>query len=315
LAVAGASTERPTDAGTIADHHARRKPLLPAGAILRERRWDVDTILLTNEEALRSAAFFGTLTLLAFWEAAAPCRRPTGPTAARWFGNLTLGVLTTLVLRWVFPILTVGMAVLAAERDWGLLNGLGTPVWLELVVSMIVLDLVFYVNHRLFHTVRVLWRVHEVHHADVDFDITTSLRFHPLEGVTVTTINILVVLALGLPAVGVLAYEVLVSSTSLFTHGNVSLPVTVDRRLRRFVVTPDMHRVHHSSLAIEGNKNFASILSLWDHLFGSYCAHPMGGHEAMTIGIPTIRDARSRAISWMLAHPFSRRAGAMLRTD
>jgi sterol desaturase/sphingolipid hydroxylase (fatty acid hydroxylase superfamily) len=112
-----------------------------------------------------------------------------------------------------------------------------------------------------------------------------------------------------------LAYEVLVSSTSLFTHGNVSLPVTVDRCLRRFVVTPDMHRVHHSSLAVEGNKNFASILSLWDRLFGSYCAQPMGGHEAMTIGIPTIRDARSRAISWMLAHPFSRRAGAMLRTD
>jgi sterol desaturase/sphingolipid hydroxylase (fatty acid hydroxylase superfamily) len=275
----------------------------------------VDTLLLANEEALRSAAFFATLTLLAFWEAAAPCRSPTAPMASRWFANLTLGVLTTLVLRWMFPILTVGMGVLAAERGWGLLNSLGTPAWLSIAVSMILLDLVFYLNHRLFHTVRVLWRVHEVHHADVDYDITTSLRFHPLEGVIMVTSNILVVLALGLPAVGVLAYELLVSATSLFTHGNVSLPVTVDRRLRRLVVTPDMHRVHHSSLALEGNKNFSSILSVWDRLFGSYCAQPVGGHEAMTIGLPTIRDSRSRAIFWMLAHPFSRRAGAVFRTD
>jgi sterol desaturase/sphingolipid hydroxylase (fatty acid hydroxylase superfamily) len=274
----------------------------------------VDTVLLNHEQVIRSAAFFGSLMLLAFWEAAAPRRTSMGPIAARWFGNLVLGILGTVLVRWLFPLLTVGVALLASERGWGLLNNLNVPRWLSVAVSMIVLDVIFYIEHRLFHAVPVLWRFHQVHHADLEYDLTTSLRFHPLEYLAFNAINMAIVFALGLSAVAVLAFEALVSATSIFTHSNVCLPIALDRVLRRFVVTPDMHRVHHSALAVEGNRNFGSILPLWDHLFGTYRARPAAGHEAMTIGLTEFRDRRCRALSWMLMHPFSRRAGGLLRT-
>jgi sterol desaturase/sphingolipid hydroxylase (fatty acid hydroxylase superfamily) len=274
----------------------------------------MDTVIVSHEQVLRSAAFVGTLTLVAFWEAAAPRRVSTRPTAVRWIRNLALGVLSTLLPRWLFPILTVGTALLASERGWGLLNNVGVPTWLSIAVSMVVLDLIFYVEHRIFHSVPVLWRFHQVHHADLDLDLTTSLRLHPFESLAFTAINMAVVLTLGLPAAAVLAFETLVSATNLFTHGNVRLPSALDRVLRLVVVTPDMHRVHHSVLAVEGNKNFGSTLPIWDRLFNTYCAQPVASHEAMTIGLPEFRDPRSGALFRMLAHPFSRRAGGLLRS-
>jgi len=274
----------------------------------------VNTVLLSHEQVIRSVAFFGLLTLLAFWEAAAPRRTSTWPTAGRWLDNLALGVLSTLLLRSLSPILTVGAALLASERGWGLLNNVALPHWLSIAVSMVILDVISYFAHRVFHAVAVLWRFHQVHHADLDLDLSTGLRFHPLESFAFTAINITVVLILGLPAAAVLAFETLVSATNLFTHGNVRLPLALDRVLRLFVVTPDMHRVHHSVLAVEGNTNFGNTVPLWDRLFGTYCAQPLAGHEAMTIGLPEFRDPRSGALFWMLAHPFSRRAGGLLRS-
>jgi len=275
----------------------------------------MDTVLLSHEQVIRSVAFFGPLTLLAFWEAAAPRRTSTWPTAGRWLGNLALGVLSTLLLRWLSPILSVGAALLASERGWGLLNNVALPHWLSIAVSMVLLDVISYFAHRIFHAVAVLWRFHQVHHADLDLDLSTGLRFHPLESLAFAAINIAVVLMLGLPAAAVLAFETLVSATNLFTHGNVRLPFTLDRVLRLFVVTPDMHRVHHSVLAVEGNANFGNTVPLWDRLFGTYRAQPVAGHEAMTIGLPEFRDSRSGVLFWMLAHPFSRRAGAWSGAD
>jgi sterol desaturase/sphingolipid hydroxylase (fatty acid hydroxylase superfamily) len=269
----------------------------------------VDTALLSHEQTLRGTAFFGALVLLAFWEAAGPRRMSTRPTAIRWTGNQALGVLGTLLVRVLLPVLPIGIALLGSERGWGLLNRLEVPAWLSVGLTPIALDLTFYFEHRILHAVPVLWRFHQVHHADLDLDITTGLRFHPLEAVALTAVNMAIVLALGLPAAGVLVYEVLVSVANLFSHGNVELTIALDRVLRRLVVTPEMHRVHHSALAVEGNSNFGSMLPVWDRLFGTYRAEP-AAREAMTIGLTDFRDRRCRVLWWMLWHPFSRRAGA-----
>jgi len=260
--------------------------------------------IMVNEIAIRFGFFFGILVLMAIWELLAPRRALTASKTVRWFSNLGIVLLDTAVVRLVFPIMAVGMAHLGQEHDWGLLNNVEIPYWLAVVVGVVVFDLAIYLQHLMFHALPVLWRLHMMHHADPDFDVTTGLRFHPIEILLSMGIKVAVVATLGPPALAVLIFEVLLNATSMFNHGNIRIFPGIDRVLRLLVVTPDMHRVHHSVLPREGNKNFGFNLPWWDRLLGTYRDQPVAGHEGMTIGLTQFRDAKFLFLPWMLALPF-----------
>jgi sterol desaturase/sphingolipid hydroxylase (fatty acid hydroxylase superfamily) len=210
------------------------------------------------------------------------------------------------VVRVLFPASAVTLAVSVEERGWGLFGSTVVPYWAAIVVSVVVLDLAIYMQHVLFHAVPVLWRLHRMHHADLDFDLTTGTRFHPIEIALSMAIKFTVIMALGAPALAVLIFEVLLNATAMFNHANVRLPSRVDRLLRWCVVTPDMHRVHHSIIGRETNSNFGFNLPWWDRLFGTYREQPIHGHEQMTIGVPEFRDPAEQRIDRMLSQPFRR---------
>jgi sterol desaturase/sphingolipid hydroxylase (fatty acid hydroxylase superfamily) len=257
-----------------------------------------------HEPVIRLACFAGVLLLMALWEVLAPRRRLTVARPARWASNLALVALDTLLVRFLVPLGAVGLALLAAERGWGVLNNVSLPAWLAVFLSVVALDLVIYLQHVLFHAVPLLWRLHMVHHADLDFDATTGVRFHPLEILLSLGIKLGAVALLGAPALAVLLFEVLLNATALFNHGNVRLPRWLDRALRLVVVTPEMHRVHHSVIPRETNSNFGFNLPWWDWLFGTYRAQPAKGHEGMVIGLEQVRDERvADRLHWMLALP------------
>jgi sterol desaturase/sphingolipid hydroxylase (fatty acid hydroxylase superfamily) len=264
--------------------------------------------ILANEPLLRLAVFLSVLAAMAGWELAAPRRRQDIPRVLRWTNNLALVVVDTIILRLTFPILAVGLALIAQERGWGLFNALSLPPWLAVLLSILLLDLAIYLQHVLFHAVPGLWRLHRMHHADLEFDVTTGLRFHPVEIVLSMGIKLAVFAALGAPAVAVLLFEVLLNATALFNHANIRLPGGLDRVLRWFVVTPDMHRVHHSVIPSETNSNFGFNLPWWDRLLGTYRAQPKAGHDGMTIGIEQFRTPRDLWLDRMLVQPLRGRA-------
>ncbi len=259
--------------------------------------------LLAAEPQLRLAVFLGVLVVMVFWELAAPRRRQEIPRLIRWTNNLALVVVDTILLRLSFPILAVGLAILAESRGWGLFNIIGAPGWVAILVSVIVLDLVIYLQHVMFHAVPALWRLHRMHHADLEFDVTTGLRFHPVEILLSMGLKLAVVVALGPPAVAVLIFEVLLNATAMFNHSNIKLPTFMDRFLRLIVVTPDMHRVHHSIRPEETNSNFGFNLPWWDWLLGTYKAQPAAGHQEMSIGIEQFRTRRDLWLDRMLVQP------------
>ena len=259
--------------------------------------------LLATEPQLRLIVFLGVLVAMAVWELAAPRRRRKIPRVIRWTNNLGLVVIDTIVLRLSFPILAVGLAVIAQDRGWGLFNIIEAPGWFAVLVSIVILDLVIYLQHVMFHAVPALWRLHRMHHADLEFDVTTGLRFHPVEILLSMGIKLAMVMALGPPAVAVLIFEVLLNATAMFNHSNIRLPMLVDRFLRLIVVTPDMHRVHHSVIPEETNSNFGFNLPWWDKLLGTYKAQPKAGHEEMSIGIEQFRTTRDLWLDRMLVQP------------
>lgn len=269
--------------------------------------------VLAIEPGLRLSSFFGVLGAMAAWEWLAPRRALRLPRRTRWPANLAIVVLNSVVLRLVFPAAAVGMALFAQANGWGVLNHFGIPAWAALLAGIVLLDLAIYMQHVLFHAVPALWRVHRMHHADLDIDVTTGARFHPVEIALSMLIKFAAIAAFGVSPEGVLLFEVLLNATSMFNHGNVRIPERVERALRAIVVTPDMHRVHHSTERDETNSNFGFNLSLWDRLFGTYRAQPRSGHERMHVGIPEFRaPADCAALPGMLALPFraSKRRGA-----
>jgi sterol desaturase/sphingolipid hydroxylase (fatty acid hydroxylase superfamily) len=264
-----------------------------------------------GEAKIRLGFFFGIFALVAVFELLAPRRTLTTSKARRWFANLTIIGLNPLSVRLVFPILPVGMALLAEERQWGLFNNVDLPYWFEAALGVIVLDLSIYLQHVLHHAVPVLWRLHMVHHADLDFDVTTGLRFHPIEIVISMAIKIMTVAALGPPALAVLIFEVALNATSMFNHSNIRIPEKVDRILRLFIVTPDMHRVHHSVIIRETNSNYGFNLPWWDRLLGTYKDQPEKGHNGMTIGLSQFRNPKRLTLPWLLILPFVGDPGAV----
>ena len=238
-------------------------------------------------------------------EVLAPRRALTVSKAVRWVNNLGLVAFNTVLLRLLFPAAAVGMAVFATDHGWGLLNHFQVPFWLSVPGAVIAMDFVIWLQHVMVHAVPVLWRLHRVHHADLDYDLTTGARFHPIEIILSMLIKFATIMVLGPPAVAVILFEMVLNAMAMFNHGNVRLPLGLDRVLRWLVVTPDMHRVHHSVEDDEANSNFGFNLSGWDRLFGTYRDQPRGGHRGMTIGIHSYRQPRE--VSWLpglLALPF-----------
>jgi sterol desaturase/sphingolipid hydroxylase (fatty acid hydroxylase superfamily) len=266
-------------------------------------------VLFAYEPYIRLGAFSGVFVVMAIWELMVPRRKQPIGRGWRWPNNLGVVAVDTLLVRILFPVTAVGLALVAEERGFGLFNVIALPAWAGVMVSIVLLDLAIYLQHVLFHAVPALWRLHRMHHADLEFDVTTGLRFHPIEILLSMLIKFAVVGALGAPAVSVLIFEVLLNATSMFNHSNIRIPLGFDRILRWLVVTPDMHRVHHSILSRETNSNFGFNLPWWDRLFGTYRAQPAAGHDAMTIGIEQFRDSRELGLDRMLVQPFRGDAG------
>lgn len=265
--------------------------------------------LFAYEPLVRLGAFAGVFVVMAGWEVLTPRRPQTVGRNWRWPNNLGVLAVDALLVRVVLPTTTVGVALVAEAHGVGLFNMIALPVWASIIVSVMVLDLAIYLQHVLFHAVPALWRLHRMHHADLEVDVTTGLRFHPIEILLSTGIKLAVVTAVGAPAAAVLIFEALLNATSIFNHSNVRIPADIDRILRWFVVTPDMHRVHHSILRRETNSNFGFNLPWWDRLLGTYRAQPAAGHAAMTIGIEQFRDPRELGLDRMLLQPFRGEAG------
>jgi len=265
-----------------------------------------EEFLLANEKVIRMSFFFGMLVVIALWELAAPKRALTISKSVRWINNLGLVFFNTYILRVLFPAAAVGVAAFASEQGWGLFNYYSdVPFWFAVVASVVIMDFVIYVQHVMVHAIPVLWRLHRVHHADLDYDVTTGSRFHTLEIILSMLIKFATILLLGPSIVAVIIFEIMLNATAMFNHGNISLPKTLDKYLRLLLVTPDMHRVHHSVEDDEANSNFGFSLPWWDRLFGTYRDQPRGGHIGMTIGINKYRDPKQ--VSWlpgMLAFPF-----------
>nr|VFJ48845.1 MAG: Sterol desaturase/sphingolipid hydroxylase, fatty acid hydroxylase superfamily [Candidatus Kentron sp. DK] len=236
--------------------------------------------------------FFGMLGAMALWENLAPRRAPTVSRAMRWWNHLGLVFCNSFLSRLLFPTAAVGVAAFGAARGWGIFNEYAVPPWLAVIVSVIVLDLIIYLQHVMVHAIPVLWRVHRVHHADPDMDVTTGIRFHPIEILLSLLIKFAAILILGAPVLAVVIFEILLNAMAMFNHGNVRLPDRLDKLLRRVVVTPDMHRVHHSVEKEEANSNFGFQLSWWDFLFGTYRERPRDGQEGMVIGVSGFRNPR-----------------------
>lgn len=259
----------------------------------------------SNESPIRLGFFFGTLAVMALWEILAPKRALSVSKALRWSNNLGLVVFNTVLLRLIFPAAAVGMALFAEQQGWGLFNYIELPLALGILLSVVILDLIIYLQHVLVHAVPLLWRLHRVHHADLDYDVTTGARFHPIEIILSMLIKFATIIVFGMPVVAVIIFEVILNAMAMFNHGNVGLPKTLDKALRWFIVTPDMHRVHHSIEDDETNSNFGFNLSWWDRLFGTYRDQPRAGHQGMTIGIRNFRSTRQSSwISGLLIMPF-----------
>lgn len=241
---------------------------------------------------------------MVLWEILAPRRVRSAGRLVRWPNNIAIVVLDTLLVRFLFPAAALGVAAIAGDREWGILNILSIPYEVAVISSVILLDLAIYAQHVLFHHVPVFWRVHRMHHADTDIDVTTGLRFHPIEIVLSMLIKFAVIIVLGAPVVAVLIFEIVLNATSMFNHSNVMIPQLWDRVLRCLVVTPDMHRVHHSIIMQETNSNFGFNLPWWDRLFRTYRAQPRMGHDGMTIGLEIFRDQRELRLDRMLSQPF-----------
>jgi len=264
----------------------------------------------SNEAVIRLSAYFGVFLVMALWEVAFPRRSLTVSKSKRWLSNIGIVFLNSVLLRILFSSAALATALAASERGWGLLNIWAVPFWSAVIISVVALDFVIYLQHVMFHAVPALWRLHMVHHADLDYDVTTGARFHPVEIILSMLIKIVTIAVLGPPVLAVVVFEVLLNATAMFNHSNVRVPLALDRVLRWFVVTPDMHRVHHSVIPVEASSNFGFYLPWWDRLMGTYVAQPKAGHQKMTIGLRQFRDVSRSSLPWMLLMPFVGRVGS-----
>ena len=266
-------------------------------------------MILDHATEIRIVFFIGIFLLMVFFQYLMPRRKNTFSTSLRekiirWSGNLGILFINNFVVRLLFPMAMTGFAVLVQQRGWGLFNNVELPFELTVLLAVILFDFAIYVQHILFHVVPLLWSFHRMHHSDTDFDVTTGTRFHPVEIIVSVSIKLGVIILIGPPALAVLIFEVLLNATAMFNHSNIYLPVNIDRVLRWLVVTPDMHRVHHSVEPKETNSNYGFNIPWWDRIFGTYIAQPDKGHQDMEIGLAIFRDPKYLQLHWLFAQPF-----------
>jgi sterol desaturase/sphingolipid hydroxylase (fatty acid hydroxylase superfamily) len=263
----------------------------------------VDAILSHASDAY-VFAFFGTMIVVALLERVAPLRQPADTQFSRRLANAGIALIDNLVVRVLFPVLGTGWAAVCRARGWGVFNQLGWAGWPSVVLAVVALDAVLYLQHYLSHRVPLLWRLHRTHHTDRDFDLTTNIRTHPFEAILNSGVLMGAIAVLGAPPVGVLLFQVFTIAMAWVDHANLSVPSALDRALRWIVVTPDMHRVHHSEDPREGNANLANLFSWWDRIFGTYVDQPAAGHEGMTFGVAGFSARKHQTLPWMLLQPF-----------
>jgi sterol desaturase/sphingolipid hydroxylase (fatty acid hydroxylase superfamily) len=264
---------------------------------------------MSNELLIRLGFFFGILVIMFFWELFAPRRPLITSKVKRWLSNLGLVFIDSITVRLVFPTALVGFALLVQQRGWGLFNQFELPTLLKIVFSVLILDLVIYLQHIMFHVVPLFWRLHMIHHTDMDIDVTTGVRFHPIEIILSMGIKMMAAILIGPPPLAVVIFEVLLNGTSMFNHGNVRYSQNIDSILRLLVVTPEMHRVHHSTIRWESNSNLGFNFPWWDRLFGTYRPQPAKGHLEMTIGLDQYKEPKKLTLPWLLVLPFIGKLG------
>jgi len=276
---------------------------------------DLKSFLFTFQNEVRLYVFLAGFGLFALWESFQPRRRLIASTPKRWLTNFALAIGNSLLIRMTLPLIGIGAALAVEKQGWGLLKMLTLPGWQSFIVALLLLDIARYSQHVALHKIPLLWRFHKVHHADVDYDCTTGLRFHPFEAFFSEGILIIAIALIGPSPSAVLVFEIIYLFTGFLTHGNIGLPVRIDSMVRLFLVTPDMHRVHHSSVLAETNSNYGGVLPWWDRLFGTYRAQPVAGHEGMTIGLDEYSDANALSYPHLLAMPFESKPGSAFRSD
>jgi len=253
---------------------------------------------------IRLYFFLGILLALMFFEFLFPRRDLHYSRKTRWTNNLSLIFLNSAIIRFVLPITLAGIALFTEERKIGAFNLFSGYTVIKTVLSIIILDLAIYWQHVLFHKIPLFWLIHRMHHTDLDIDVTSGLRFHPIEIIISTIIKVVVIVIFGMPVLSVIIFEILLNATSMFNHSNIFIPLNIDHYLRLFIVTPDMHRVHHSIFREETNSNFGFNLACWDRVFKTYHAQPKVGHLKMNIGLETFRDIKYLNLPWLLIIPF-----------
>jgi sterol desaturase/sphingolipid hydroxylase (fatty acid hydroxylase superfamily) len=259
-----------------------------------------------NDQVIRVAVFLSVFILFAILEAIFPKKQRTQPRLDRWLSNIVIIIIDIITIRLIRQVSAISVALIAAQNGWGLLNWLALPVWLELFIAIAVLDLAIYFQHVASHKLPILWKLHRVHHADRDIDVTTGARFHPLEIVLSILYKCFIIILLGPSIFAVFLFEVILNASALFNHSNLRLPYSIDKKLRLIVVTPDMHRIHHSINSSELNSNFSFFLSIWDKIFKTYKDQPKEGHLKMTIGLKQYQDKSPSNILWCLKLPFTK---------
>ncbi|PIV20320.1 MAG: fatty acid hydroxylase [Deltaproteobacteria bacterium CG03_land_8_20_14_0_80_45_14] len=269
----------------------------------------MDPLVKKNELLIRLGVFFGILVVMFLWELIAPRRPLTTSKITRWFSNLGLVLIESIVVRLVFPTALAGITLLVQQRGWGLFNQFELPYLLKIIFSVLILDFVIYLQHIMFHSVPLFWRLHMVHHTDMDIDVTTGVRFHPVEIILSLGIKMIVVILIGAPLAAALIFEIILNGTSMFNHGNVRYSQNIDSILRLLVVTPEMHRVHHSTIRWETNSNLGFNFPWWDRLFGTYRGQPAKGHLEMTIGLEPYKEPKKLTLPWLIVLPFIGKLG------
>ncbi len=260
--------------------------------------------LLEFERQLYGLIYFGSIALVALWETVAPQRSAAKMLRLRWANNFAFSIINTLLERGVFPLAGLVFAILVAEQNWGLFQNVAIPYWLAFVVSFLVIDFTVWFQHYLLHRFPLLWRIHRLHHTDTDYDFTLSFRFHPIEAVYTTTFQLAAIALVGAPIEVVMAHMLIFTFVSFFAHGNIRLPGNADGVLRTCIVTPQMHRIHHSKDEREMNTNLGGVLSWWDRLLGTYTQAPAKGYDNMVVGLDAFRERRHHTLGWMLLNPF-----------
>ncbi len=260
--------------------------------------------LLNENAGIRLSVFIAVFAVFALMEGLAPRRKSVYSKSVRWINNLTISLVNVIAVRLIIPATLVFVAVEAKAADFGFLNLVDMPMLVKIFVAFLLLDFSIYIQHIIFHKVGFLWRLHRMHHADLDFDLTTGIRFHPFEIILSLAIKMVAVLIIGAPYISVLIFEIVLNATSLFNHANIRVPLHIEKYLRLFLVTPDMHRVHHSTVKEETNSNFGFNLPWWDYLFKTYTSQPQAGHEDMKIGIESFRSSRELWLDRLLLQPF-----------